>query len=356
MNTNTGAATRTRLPGVVCLLAMTISPALAQYAAERAQVDGVDIVRLMDRSREVEVAIAPSAGNMAYEMKVKGVNVFWTPPSMTLAQMRERKSLSGNPVLAPFANRIDGGSYWANGKKYLLNFDIGNLRRDQNGNAIHGMLGFSDLWEVTALEADSQSAWATSRLEFWKHPELMAQFPFAHTMEITYQLRNGVLEVATMLKNHSGEPMPVGIGYHPYFAVHDAPRDEWTVRLPVKEKFVLSPKLIPTGERQPAGLEKEFALGGVQLDDVFGGLVRESDGRAAFWVKGKNQRILVHYGPKYTVAVVYAPPGRNFICFEPMAAITNAFNLAQDGKYNELQSVPPGGEWKESFWIEASGF
>jgi hypothetical protein len=39
----------------------------------------------------------------------------------------------------------------------------------------------------------------------------------------------------------------------------------------------------------------------------------------------------VVYGPKYTVAVIYAPPGKDFICFEPMSAITDAFNLATAG-------------------------
>ena len=46
----------------------------------------------------------------------------------------------------------------------------------------------------------------------------------------------------------------------------------------------------------------------------------------------------------------------NFICFEPMAGITNALNLAHKGVYKELQYIPPGGTWQESFWIRASGF
>jgi aldose 1-epimerase len=73
-------------------------------------------------------------------------------------------------------------------------------------------------------------------------------------------------------------------------------------------------------------------------------------------VQAKKERVTVEYGPKYTVAVVYAPPAQSFICFEPMAAITNAFNLAHAGVYKDLQSIPPGGQWKESFWIKASGF
>jgi aldose 1-epimerase len=54
--------------------------------------------------------------------------------------------------------------------------------------------------------------------------------------------------------------------------------------------------------------------------------------------------------------VVYAPDGRDFICFEPMAALTNAFNLAHAGLYRELQSIPPGERWQESFRISVSGF
>jgi aldose 1-epimerase len=39
-----------------------------------------------------------------------------------------------------------------------------------------------------------------------------------------------------------------------------------------------------------------------------------------------------------------------------MTIVTNAFNLAHRGLYRELQSIPPGGEWKESFWITPEGF
>jgi len=39
-----------------------------------------------------------------------------------------------------------------------------------------------------------------------------------------------------------------------------------------------------------------------------------------------------------------------------MAAITDAMNLSQKGLYGELQSIVPGGIWKESFWVRPSGF
>jgi aldose 1-epimerase len=39
-----------------------------------------------------------------------------------------------------------------------------------------------------------------------------------------------------------------------------------------------------------------------------------------------------------------------------MAGITDAVNLAARGRYNELQSIAPGGAWRESFWIRPKGF
>ena len=327
----------------------------ARYSVESAQADGVAVVRLTDAATRTTVSIAPSIGNLAYEMKVNGKNVFWTP-FQSLAEMKAKPALCGNPFLAPWANRIDQDAFYANGKKYLLNADIGNLRRDGNKNPIHGLLAFSPLWKVAGRKADGKSASVTSRLEFWKYPELMAQFPFAHTIEMTYRLSDGALEVETVLENHSTEPMPVAVGYHPYFQVHDAPRDQWKVHVAARERLTLSPLLIPTGEKTAVSFPDPLPLAGTQLDDVFSGLVRGADGRSEFWVQGKNEKISVVYGPKYTVAVIYAPQGRDFICFEPMSAVTNAFNLAHKGVYKELQSVPAGGSWRESFWIRASGF
>jgi aldose 1-epimerase len=91
-------------------------------------------------------------------------------------------------------------------------------------------------------------------------------------------------------------------------------------------------------------------------------LVRDSSGRATMSVKGKNQQLQIVFGPKWQSAVVWAPKpsapdqDRNFVCFEPMAGITDAMNLAHKGLYKELQSIAPGGMWRESFWIHPSGF
>ena len=54
--------------------------------------------------------------------------------------------------------------------------------------------------------------------------------------------------------------------------------------------------------------------------------------------------------------MVVTGPGRDVVVMEAMSAITNAFNLAQAGIYKKLQSIPPGGEWRESFWVKTAGF
>jgi aldose 1-epimerase len=328
----------------------------ANYTAQKTTIKGVEVVRLTDSARDVEVSIAPAFGNNAYEMKVAGKNVFWTPTTDPAEMIRHPRHL-GNPFLAPWANRLDHDGFYANGKAYSLDTSVKNFGRDPWGQPIHGLLTFSPLWEVTEVRGDADSASVTSRLEFWRHPDLMAQFPFAHTIEMTYRLHEGVLEVVTRVRNLGAEPMPLSLGFHPYFRLYDAPRDAWKVTLPVREHVTLSPKLIPTGQSTPAGdFGSPFTLGNRQVDDVFSGLITGAGGRAEFAVQGKAEKITVIYGPKYRVAVVYAPPGRDFICFEPMTGPTNAFNMAEAGLYKDLQTIPANGDWSESFWIAPSGF
>ncbi|MDE3164216.1 MAG: aldose 1-epimerase [Acidobacteriota bacterium] len=320
------------------------------YSAHTTTIGGIDTVQLADSSRDIQLAIAPSIGNMAYSWTVHGRNYLHFPYDSPAA-FAQQPRLCAVPFLAPWANRIDGDAYWANGKRYLLNPALGNLRRDGNQKPIHGLLNFSPDWKLVEAKADGNSAWGASRLEFWRYPDLLAQFPFPHTLTMTYRLRDGAVEVETAIENHGTAPMPVAVGFHPYFQLHDAPRDQWHVHLAARDHMLLSPQLIPTGESKPVEFEDPHALASGQLDDVFGNLVRDSDGRARFWVEAGRERVTVEYGPRFTTAVVYAPRGQQFICFEPMSAITNAFNLAHDGLYKDLQSVPPGALWRESFWL-----
>ena len=334
-----------------------LSSASAQYSVRR---DG-EVVRLEDAKTQTVVSVMPSHGNSAFEMTVKGKKVLRFPFA-SVEEYKGGRGMSGIPFLAPWANRLDESAFYANGKKYSFNLDLGNVRAGQNNHPMHGFLTAASQWNVLDAKADDKAARVTSKLDFFREPEWMAQFPFAHTIEMTYRLSDGALEVRVSLNNLSTAPMPVAIGFHPYFQVNDAPRDEWTFGIAARTEWLLSKDLIPTGETRPI---EQFlpkpqggTLKGLALDHVFGDLIRDGAGKATMWVQGKTEKVEVVFGPNYRSVVVYSPggPGRDFICFEPMTGITDAMNLAHRGLYKELQSIAPGQTWQESFWVKPSGF
>ena len=380
------AASVVLLFGVVMAMAV---PAEAQpYEARQSG----DIVQLEDKASQTVVSIITSVGNMAYGMKVKGHNVLRFPFASIDDYRTKPPSRHGIPFLAPWGNRLDEQAFYANGKRYAFDMSLGNI---SSANAIHGFMSLTDQWQIVELKHDGTAAWLTSRLDAFKQPAWMKQWPFAHTIEMTYRLAGGVLEVRTKVVNLSAEPMPVALGYHPWLQLTDSPRDEWTITVPARTRWLLSHQKVPTGVTEPTdAFFTNFtgALKDYNIDDVFTDLVRDAKGLVTATVKGRTQQIDVTQGPNYRALIVYSPnpagtgrgsqipppspnppsPGAapaqpppppanplatpNFICIEPMAGITNALNLAHRGVYKELQSIAPGGTWQESFWIRARGF
>ena len=343
--------------GGVIALAVAADGAQARYTATR---DG-DVVRLADTRRNMVVSVLTTVSN-AYDIAVNGHNVL-RMPFKSVEEFRAKPGLNGIPLMAPFANRLDEQAFYANGKKYNFDMELGNVR---GAIPIHGFLMNATDWTLVEARADGKAAWVTNRLEFYRNPQYMAQFPFAHTITITYRLDDGALEVRTRLDNLSREPMPVAIGFHPYFQLTDSTRDEWTLSLGAKTHWLLAPNKIPTGETQPAsnvlGDPLNVSLKGLSLDDGFSDFERDAQGRGVVSLKGKTQQLDVLIGRNYKVALIYTPPlpkdplARGSVAIEPMAGITNAMNLAHKGLYKDLQSIPPNGSWEESFWIRPRGF
>jgi aldose 1-epimerase len=401
-------------------LAVTIAAAWAAPAAAQrytAKQDG-DVVELADTTAQMNVSVVWSMSN-AWRVQIKGKDLVRT--SATLADFQARPGFNGIPFLAPFANRLDETAFYANGKKYNFDLELGNVRGPIPST---GYVNGSKAWQLVETKADARSAWVTCRLDFYKIPLFMAQFPFAHTITMTYLVSEGTLEVRTRLDNLSTEPMPVVIGYHPIFELPDGNRNDWTVSLDAKTHWIEIPQRLPTGETQPiesffggdrTAIElKKYAL----IDDVFTDLVRDANGRATMKLMYNGKELQAILGPKFKTVLAWStplpagggggrqgggPPGggrggqgqgapaappapsgpfpvdpaqgvrvapqavplgegaapptaKGFIAFEPMVGITNALNLAQKGVYKELQSIPPGGSWEESFWITAKGY
>jgi aldose 1-epimerase len=158
--------------------------------------------------------------------------------------------------------------------------------------------------------------------------------------------------------------MPVAIGFHPYFQLTDSPREEWRLSVAAKTHWLLDSNILPTGQTEPITRilpdPKHVLVKDVTLDDIFTDLERDDRGRATMSLIGRTQRVDVLVGPKFKTILVLSRPNNGSrgptVAFEPMAAITNALNLAQKGLYKDLQSIEPGGTWQESFWIRPYGF
>jgi aldose 1-epimerase len=402
-----------RLGLALMLLVAAAAPAAAQrYTAKQ---DG-DLIELADAAAQMNVSVVWNMCN-AWRIQVKGKDLVRT--SATLADFQARPGFNGMPILAPFANRLDETAFYANGKKYNFDLELGNVRGPIPST---GYVNGSKAWQLVEAKADQRSAWVSCRLDFYKNPLFMAQFPFAHTITMTYRVSDGALEVHTRLDNLSTDPMPAVIGFHPIFELPDGNRNDWTVSLDAKTHWIEIPQRLPTGETQPiesffgsdrtAIQLKKYAL----IDDVFTDLIRDANGRATMKLMYSGKELHVSLGPKFKTVLAWstplapggggraggggggggrgagqgapaappapsgpfpvdpaqgvkvappaapaaegapAPTTKGFIAFEPMVAITNALNLAQKGVYKELQSVPPGGSWEESFWITTKGY
>jgi aldose 1-epimerase len=104
--------------------------------------------------------------------------------------------------------------------------------------------------------------------------------------------------------------------------------------------LLLDEQMIPTGAEEPLA-PREFVLGDQSWDDALGTLVSDGTGGARFQVSDGETSLTVTFEEGFDYAQVYAPPGHDYICFEPMTAPTNALNSGQG-----LVLVAPGEEYR----------
>jgi aldose 1-epimerase len=187
----------------------------------------------------------------------------------------------------------------------------------------------------------------TSRFLFWRHPELMAHWPFAHEYEMTYRLIGGALEISLTMTNLAVARMPVAVGFHPYFTIPGVPRDQWCARVPARLRVVHDERILATGELTPAGLPEVAPLAAYHFDSGYTALEKD----ARFRIEGGGHAIEIRFGPGWQVAIVWGPEGEEFLCAEPMAAPTNGINLHHRGLWPGLQWIEPGAAWKSGFAI-----
>jgi galactose mutarotase-like enzyme len=285
----------------------------AKHRIEQSERDGFETVELV--SRELRAAFVPRLNMIGCSLEHAGEELLGQRGG--LAAYADRGSSMGIPLLHPWANRLDAE---------LAGHE---LKRDENGLPMHGLLTAHPGWAVTGSAADDGSAALLTRFGF-VDDDLLAVFPYPHELRIEVRLEGSRLSLETTLTATGDVAVPVSFGFHPYFSL---PKPDARCELPVGRRAVLDERGIPTGELVDPVEEEEY-------DDLFTAL--EGD----FVLEGGGRRIVVAFEKGYPWAQIYAPAGADFICFEPMTAPTNAL-VSGDG----LSRVEPGDSFSARFSI-----
>ncbi len=241
----------------------------------------------------------------------------------------------GIPLLYPWANRLAHPDYEVAGRRIQLPNDPARIPRDPNGLPIHGVLPGLMRWEATG-----SGSRISARLR-WEEEQLLTLFPFRHEVRIDAVVGEGELRIITTVIAGAGEPVPVSFGYHPYLRLPDRPRQACRVALPGCERLVLDERSIPTGAREPLG-PTAFRLEQTSWDD---GLVLSGQ-PARFTVSAGERERELELVDGFPYGQVYAPPEHDYICFEPMTALTNALRSGED-----LSMLAPGQQHRAEFRI-----
>jgi aldose 1-epimerase len=185
---------------------------------------------------------------------------------------------------------------------------------------------------VRAAAASGDRARLSATLPFAAHPELLAAFPFPHTLALDVALDAGGLTIATTLTATGDVGVPVAFGFHPYLRLPGVERSAWRLELPARRRLFTGPRGIPTGRHEEEQAAR-LGLGDRAFDDGFD---RIADG-AELSVAGGGRRIAVTFVTGYRVAQVFLPPGAAFVCLEPMTAPTDVLRSGAG-----LRRVAPG--------------
>ena len=270
------------------------------------------IVTLRDPSSNVEAQFVPDAGMIGISLTDSGVELLGQRRGLD-AYVTDGKTM-GIPILYPWANRLGANTYTAEGTTVTLTPGRNAVRTDANGLPIHGVLAAYPNWRVTHESANE----LTGEVDF-AGQELLASFPFPHRLALTVTLSERTLRMRTSVTPTEDLAVPLCFGFHPYLQLPDVPRDQWIIETPPLRHLTLDAQGLPTGETTPQPAMTE-PLGDKTFDD---GYDEVADG-AVFAVSGGGRRIEVHFDEGYPAAQIFAPPGEDVVCFEPMTAPTDA--------------------------------
>ncbi len=286
---------------------------------------------------ELEATFLPGLGLLGTSLRHRGEELLALPGGV--AGYRDG-NVTGLPILAPWANRLPAWRYRAAGVEVSL--EGLELPTDPGGLPIHGTLTAHRGWRLERLAAEAGSAVLQASLDYAAYPELLAAFPFPHRLTVAATVEAATLTVATTLAATGDRPVPVAFGWHPYLRLPGARRAAWRLLLPDRTHLDLDDRGLPTGKTADEPAETD-PVGDRTFDDLYA----LGDGPAArrLGLEAAGRRLLVGYGQGYDHAQVFAPPGTEFVCLEPMTGPTAALAAGT------TPLVDPGGSVTAEFTV-----
>lgn len=273
------------------------------------------------------------AGLRAFE--VDGVPYVETFPKGT-----EKPPMGCGAVLVPWPNRVAGARWEFQGKPQYLDTTEPSL-----GNAIHGLVRFVP-WRVVIRER--------TRIQLAIDVPVQAGWPIPLHAGIRYTVGRRGLTVEHTIRNVGDQPVPIGVGNHPYPRIGLTPRDECELQLAAHTVLPLDPTtMIPSGApTDVSGTGADFRsprrLAGVTLDTPFGDCRPESDGLIHHRLTSRTGGLEIWADPDFRWVQVFTPDDfpdadggvRSALAIEPMTCPPDALNSGVD-----LITVVPGGSW-----------
>ncbi len=307
------------------------------YSVRVKTVEGFQVYYIQQDGKAV-AEVVPALGNNCYAFKVaagdKWLNIIDPPPD--LATLAARPTAYGNPILFPFPNRIRNGTWQFEGETYQ--FD----KAPESPTTIHGLL-LNLPYQVESHGADENRAVLVCSLNSQDFPDVSRQYPFPFRIEITYTLKDAVLTMRIAIKNTGDRNMPMGFGIHPYFSVDlgtEAKAAEAVITVPAAKYWELDEVLVPTGIQHNVtdtlDLRNGQPFAKLKLDHVFTD-VQWVDGVSRCLIENRDTGygMVMEADAQFRELVVYTPPNRDAICFEPYTCPTDAINL-------EARGIPAG--------------
>jgi galactose mutarotase-like enzyme len=284
-------------------------------------------------SGPLEAAFLPETGMLGVSLRHRGEELLALPGGL---DGYRAGGVTGLPLLAPWANRLGARRYEVDG--VVVDLEGLDLHTDGRGIPIHGTMTAQRGWQV--VEQDERSF--SSRFDFGARPDLLASFPFPHELRIDVTVAATALSVATTLVATSDRAVPVAFGYHPYLCLPGVKRDDVRLRLPARRHLELDDRGIPTGASHAEDAE-DGPLGVRTFDDLY---AVDDDRRLELTGGGRRLALVLDDG--YRFAQVFAPPGADHVCLEPMTAAVNA--LVEGG----CSLVAPGTSFTARFSLYVS--